>query len=43
MMRDITGIITEDPLINQQCLNDVIKCRTSDYRMLLKHPPPVPP
>ena len=43
MMRYITGIISEDPLINQQCLNDVIKCRTSDYRMLLKPPPPVPP
>ena len=26
MMRDVTGITTEDSLINQQRLNDVIKC-----------------
>ncbi len=34
MMWSVTGIIAEDPLITQQCLNDVIKHGTSDYRML---------
>ena len=43
MMRNFTGIVTEDPLITQQCLNDVIKRGMSDYRMLPQPPPPVPP
>ncbi len=43
MMRDMTGIVTEDPLITQQCLNDVIKRRISDHRMMPEPPPPVPP
>ncbi len=34
MMRIMTGITTEDPLITRQCLKDVIKRGISDYRML---------
>ncbi len=43
MIGSVTGIIAEDPLITQQCLNDVIKRGISDCRTLPQPPPPVPP